>query len=52
MGGIGKTALAEGLALQIHEGRVPHALKDARLFALDMGASWRAPGFGATSNSG
>jgi len=36
--GVGKTALAEGLALQIHQGRVPQALKGARLFALDMGA--------------
>ncbi|MCC6848457.1 MAG: ATP-dependent Clp protease ATP-binding subunit ClpA [Deltaproteobacteria bacterium] len=36
--GVGKTALAEGLALQIHEGRVPDALKTARVYALDMGA--------------
>jgi ATP-dependent Clp protease ATP-binding subunit ClpA len=36
--GVGKTALAEGLALQIHEGKVPDALKGARVFALDMGA--------------
>ena len=36
--GVGKTALAEGLALQIHEGKVPAALKEARLYALDMGA--------------
>jgi ATP-dependent Clp protease ATP-binding subunit ClpA len=36
--GVGKTALAEGLALQIHEGTVPDALKTARVFALDMGA--------------
>src|SRR5262249_59043181 len=36
--GVGKTALAEGLALQIHEGKVPDALKSARVFALDMGA--------------
>jgi ATP-dependent Clp protease ATP-binding subunit ClpA len=36
--GVGKTALAEGLALQIHEGQVPDALKNARVFALDMGA--------------
>jgi ATP-dependent Clp protease ATP-binding subunit ClpA len=36
--GVGKTALAEGLALQIHLGRVPAALKDARIYALDMGA--------------
>src|SRR6185436_11589484 len=36
--GVGKTALAEGLALQIHEGKVPPALADARIFALDMGS--------------
>src|SRR5215470_1521098 len=36
--GVGKTALAEGLALQIHEGKVPAALKGTRVFALDMGA--------------
>ena len=36
--GVGKTALAEGLALRIHSGEVPDALKTARMFALDMGA--------------
>jgi ATP-dependent Clp protease ATP-binding subunit ClpA len=36
--GVGKTALAEGLALRIHQGEVPEALKSARVFALDMGA--------------
>jgi ATP-dependent Clp protease ATP-binding subunit ClpA len=36
--GVGKTAIAEGLALRIHEGKVPEALKDARVFSLDMGA--------------
>ena len=36
--GVGKTALAEGLALRIHAGDVPDALKPARVFALDMGA--------------
>ncbi len=36
--GVGKTALAEGLALRIHQGEVPDALKDAQVFALDMGA--------------
>src|SRR3954468_5132769 len=36
--GVGKTALAEGLALKISEGDVPDVLKDAKLFALDMGA--------------
>ena len=36
--GVGKTALAEGLALRIQQGDVPEALKDARVFALDLGA--------------
>ncbi len=36
--GVGKTALAEGLALRIHQGNVPDALKDIRVFALDLGA--------------
>jgi ATP-dependent Clp protease ATP-binding subunit ClpA len=36
--GVGKTAVVEGLALRIHQGEVPPALLDARIFALDMGA--------------
>ena len=36
--GVGKTAIAEGLALAIHEKRVPDVLKDARVYSLDMGA--------------
>jgi len=36
--GVGKTAMAEGLALRIHEGRVPEALADAEIYALDLGA--------------
>jgi ATP-dependent Clp protease ATP-binding subunit ClpA len=36
--GVGKTALAEGLALRIHEGRVPDALKSIELRALDLPA--------------
>jgi len=36
--GVGKTALAEGLALLIVEDRVPEVLRDATLYALDMGA--------------
>jgi len=36
--GVGKTALAEGLALAVHEGKVPPALKDVQIYALDMGA--------------
>ncbi len=36
--GVGKTALAEGLALRIHDGDVPDVLKDAKVYALDLGA--------------
>jgi ATP-dependent Clp protease ATP-binding subunit ClpA len=36
--GVGKTALAEGLALAIHKGSVPDALKGVEIYALDMGA--------------
>lgn len=35
--GVGKTALAEGLALRIHQGNVPDILKNARVYALDLG---------------
>jgi ATP-dependent Clp protease ATP-binding subunit ClpB len=36
--GVGKTAIAEGLALRIVNGDVPESLKGKRLLALDMGA--------------
>ncbi|MBQ5985895.1 MAG: ATP-dependent chaperone ClpB [Clostridia bacterium] len=36
--GVGKTAIAEGLALRIVRGDVPDNLKDRSLFSLDMGA--------------
>jgi ATP-dependent Clp protease ATP-binding subunit ClpB len=36
--GVGKTAIAEGLALRIVNGDVPESLRDQRLMALDMGA--------------
>ncbi|NMY90499.1 ATP-dependent chaperone ClpB [Pseudomonas oryzihabitans] len=36
--GVGKTAIAEGLAQRIINGEVPDGLKDKRLLALDMGA--------------
>src|SRR5687767_2863363 len=36
--GVGKTAIAEGLARKIVEGDVPEVLKDSIIYALDMGA--------------
>jgi ATP-dependent Clp protease ATP-binding subunit ClpA len=36
--GVGKTAIAEGLALKIQLGEVPAVLKDAQVWSLDMGA--------------
>ena len=36
--GVGKTAIAEGLALKIHRGEVPEVLKNTEVYALDMGA--------------
>jgi ATP-dependent Clp protease ATP-binding subunit ClpA len=36
--GVGKTAIAEGLALKIHRGEVPAALKGATVYSLDMGS--------------
>src|SRR5438552_6481659 len=36
--GVGKTAIAEGLALKIHKNEVPAVLKDVEVWSLDMGA--------------
>ncbi|MDE6781244.1 MAG: ATP-dependent chaperone ClpB [Ruminococcus sp.] len=36
--GVGKTAIAEGLALRIVAGDVPDSLKDRKVFSLDMGS--------------
>ena len=36
--GVGKTAMAEGLALQLFSGNVPDILKDFEMFTLDLGA--------------
>ena len=36
--GVGKTAIAEGLALRIHDGDVPGPLQDATIYSLDMTA--------------
>lgn len=35
--GVGKTAMAEGLALKINAGSVPDLLKDVRIYSLDLG---------------
>ncbi|MGA1823385.1 MAG: ATP-dependent Clp protease ATP-binding subunit ClpA [bacterium] len=36
--GVGKTAIAEGLAIKISQNKVPKLLQDAEIFCLDMGA--------------
>ncbi len=36
--GVGKTAMAEGLAIRIRDGAVPDILKDVRIYLLDLGA--------------
>ncbi len=36
--GVGKTAIAEGLALKIHKGEVPNALKGVEVYQLDLGS--------------
>jgi len=36
--GVGKTAIAEGLALRIAEGNVPEVLEDTTIYSLDMGS--------------
>ncbi|WP_005034794.1 ATP-dependent Clp protease ATP-binding subunit ClpA [Holophaga foetida] len=36
--GVGKTAIAEGLALRLAEGKVPEAIKGAPFYSLDLGA--------------
>ncbi|HKI62061.1 MAG TPA: ATP-dependent Clp protease ATP-binding subunit ClpA [Mariprofundaceae bacterium] len=36
--GVGKTAIVEGLALRIEEGDAPDVIRDATIYALDMGA--------------
>jgi ATP-dependent Clp protease ATP-binding subunit ClpA len=36
--GVGKTAIAEGLALKIHKDEVPQVLRNVEVYSLDMGA--------------
>ncbi len=40
--GVGKTAIAEGLAQRIADGNVPYKLKDKEVFLLDLTALWQA----------
>ncbi len=49
--GVGKTAIAEGLAHRIIQGDVPDSLKGKQLFALDMGALLPAPNTGESLRS-
>ena len=43
--GVGKTAIAEGLAIRIFKGDVPASLKDREIFSLDMGSLVRGAKF-------
>ncbi len=36
--GVGKTAMAEGMALRVHQGRIPDIFKNVRIYSLDLGA--------------
>jgi ATP-dependent Clp protease ATP-binding subunit ClpA len=49
--GVGKTAMAEGLATRLLGDDVPDLLKGAEVFSLDTGALWRARASAATSRS-
>lgn len=50
--GVGKTAIAEGLAQRIVDDDVPETLRGTRLVQLDLGGVVAAPGTAATSRSG
>ena len=50
--GVGKTAIAEGLARRIVEGDVPEGLRDKRLIALDIGAMVAGRSTAASSRTG
>jgi len=49
--GVGKTAIAEGLAWRITQGTVPDILAEATVYSLDMGALSQGPSTGVTSNN-
>ena len=46
--GVGKTAIAEGLAAKIVEGNIPDTVKGKRVMTLDVPAWWQAPSTGAS----
>ncbi len=50
--GVGKTAIVEGLARLIVEGKVPEVLEDSVIYSLDLAACSRAPSTVATSRNG
>ena len=50
--GVGKTAITEGLAQRIVDGRVPPMLKDFSIYSLDMGLWWRVRSTGAILRNG
>lgn len=41
--GVGKTAIAEGLAKRIVDGQVPEIISDAVVYSLDMARCWPVP---------
>lgn len=50
--GVGKTALAYGLAQRIEDGRVPEQLSQARIYGLDLGGCWQELSTGEILKSG
>jgi len=49
--GVGKTAIAEGLAWRVTQGDVPEILQNAVVYSLDMGALLLAPSIAVISSS-
>jgi ATP-dependent Clp protease ATP-binding subunit ClpB len=50
--GVGKTAIAEGLAARMSQGDVPETIKAKSFFRLIWGSWWRAPSIAANLKSG